>query len=143
MATCLEAKEITMINRDEFIRILFQKRKEEIVVCTMTAAREWQTYSDSPLDFTIAGAMGYVSSIGLGLALAQPKRGVLVLDGDGNLPMNLGTLVSVAEHSPFRKRPLRNLRARASGWQWQGEFHWLRSGGGVEGLRVRRIGCGA
>ena len=44
--------------------------------------------------------MGKASSFGLGLALAQPERGVWVLDGDGALLMNLGALVSIAAARP-------------------------------------------
>ena len=89
-----------MMNRIELVQTLVQYRKDEIVVCTMTAARDWLLHSESPLDFAIVGAMGYASSVGLGLALAQSKRKVLVLDGDGSLLMNLGTLVTIAEQMP-------------------------------------------
>jgi sulfopyruvate decarboxylase subunit beta len=44
--------------------------------------------------------MGMASSIGLGLALAKPKRRVMVLDGDGSVLMNLGTLATIALHGP-------------------------------------------
>ncbi|MBI2857974.1 MAG: hypothetical protein HYX90_02750 [Chloroflexi bacterium] len=44
--------------------------------------------------------MGKASSIGLGLALAQPSRKVIVLDGDGSLLMNLGSLVTIANMAP-------------------------------------------
>jgi thiamine pyrophosphate-dependent acetolactate synthase large subunit-like protein len=46
------------------------------------------------------GSMGLASSIGLGIALAQPTRRVLVLDGDGNVLMNLGTLATIAARAP-------------------------------------------
>jgi sulfopyruvate decarboxylase subunit beta len=45
------------------------------------------------------GSMGMASSIGLGLALAQKKR-VYVIDGDGSLLMNLGSLATIAQHAP-------------------------------------------
>jgi thiamine pyrophosphate-dependent acetolactate synthase large subunit-like protein len=41
------------------------------------------------------GSMGLASSIGLGLAMAQPERRVIVLDGDGSLLMNLGSLATI------------------------------------------------
>jgi phosphonopyruvate decarboxylase len=50
--------------------------------------------------FTMAGAMGAAVSIGLGLALSQPKRRVLVVTGDGELLMNLGALATVAVMRP-------------------------------------------
>jgi thiamine pyrophosphate-dependent acetolactate synthase large subunit-like protein len=46
--------------------------------------------------FTMAGAMGGAAAMGLGLALAQPKRRVLVVTGDGELLMNIGTLATIA-----------------------------------------------
>jgi thiamine pyrophosphate-dependent acetolactate synthase large subunit-like protein len=50
--------------------------------------------------FYMIGSMGLASSIGLGVALAQPRRRVLVLDGDGNVLMNLGALASIAAAAP-------------------------------------------
>jgi phosphonopyruvate decarboxylase len=46
------------------------------------------------------GAMGKTSSVGLGLALAQPAKKVIVMDGDGSLLMNLGSLVTIANMEP-------------------------------------------
>ena len=46
------------------------------------------------------GSMGLASSIGLGLALGQPERRVIVLDGDGSVLMNLGTLATIAHYAP-------------------------------------------
>ena len=56
------------------------------------------------------GSMGLASSIGLGVALVQPHRRVLVLDGDGNLLMNLGALATIAA-----ARPPNHSRAPALG----------------------------
>jgi len=50
--------------------------------------------------FYMIGSMGLAASIGLGVALAQPRRRVLVLDGDGNVLMNLGALASIAAARP-------------------------------------------
>ncbi|MFC1665419.1 thiamine pyrophosphate-dependent enzyme, partial [Pseudomonadota bacterium] len=50
--------------------------------------------------FTMAGAMGAATSLGLGLALGQPDRKVLVVTGDGELLMNVGTLATVAALNP-------------------------------------------
>jgi thiamine pyrophosphate-dependent acetolactate synthase large subunit-like protein len=55
---------------------------------------------DRPENFYMWGAMGSVSSIGLGLALAQPSLRVIVLDGDGSLLMNLGSLATIAAVAP-------------------------------------------
>jgi sulfopyruvate decarboxylase subunit beta len=55
---------------------------------------------DRDESFYMIGSMGLASSIGLGVALAQPRRRVLVLDGDGNVLMNLGTLATIAAAAP-------------------------------------------
>jgi thiamine pyrophosphate-dependent acetolactate synthase large subunit-like protein len=54
------------------------------------------TQADAPARFYMIGSMGLASSIGLGLALVQPSRTVVVLDGDGNVLMNLGGIANVA-----------------------------------------------
>lgn len=54
--------------------------------------------------FYMIGSMGLASSIGLGIAAAQPARSVVVLDGDGNVLMNLGTLATVAATAPANFR---------------------------------------
>ena len=54
----------------------------------------------SPAVFYLAGAMGGAVSMGLGLALAQPERKVLVVTGDGELLMNVGALATVAVRNP-------------------------------------------
>lgn len=51
---------------------------------------------DRPANFYTWGSMGLASSIGLGLAMAQPRLRVFVLDGDGSLLMNLGSLATIA-----------------------------------------------
>ena len=63
-------------------------------------SRELFSVRDRPENFYMLGSMGLASSIGLGLALAQPERKVMVLDGDGSVLMNLGTLATIAHHAP-------------------------------------------
>src|SRR5690349_10041763 len=58
------------------------------------------TAGDRPENFYTWGSMGLASSIGLGLAMAQPTRRVIVLDGDGSLLMNLGSLATIADVAP-------------------------------------------
>jgi thiamine pyrophosphate-dependent acetolactate synthase large subunit-like protein len=55
---------------------------------------------DRPLNFYLWGAMGGAAMIGLGLALAQPDRRVLVLTGDGEALMGLGALATIAAQAP-------------------------------------------
>jgi phosphonopyruvate decarboxylase len=55
---------------------------------------------DDPRIFGFGGAMGAAASMGLGLALAQPDKRVLVVTGDGELLMNVGTLATIAVSNP-------------------------------------------
>jgi sulfopyruvate decarboxylase subunit beta len=82
-------------------QVISQHRNNAIVIATMTANFEWPQVSDNPeLDLVFSGAMGKASSLGLGLALAQPGKKVIVLDGDGSLLMNLGSLITIANMAP-------------------------------------------
>jgi sulfopyruvate decarboxylase subunit beta len=88
-----------MMNLREALQVVADHRGQRIVVATMSSAGVWPSLSDTPLDFIyIPSAMGQAPSLGLGLALAQPRRGVLVLNGDGCMLMNLGSLVTLAHH---------------------------------------------
>jgi thiamine pyrophosphate-dependent acetolactate synthase large subunit-like protein len=72
-----------------------------IIVPTMGAAREWMALGTHPLDFIYApSAMGEAPALGLGIALAQPDRQVIVLNGDGCMLMNLGALVTITAEAP-------------------------------------------
>jgi thiamine pyrophosphate-dependent acetolactate synthase large subunit-like protein len=83
----------------ETLEILAQHRGRRIVLTTMTAVGLWPALSDTPLDFAyMPSAMSQGSSLGLGLALAQPDRGVIVVTGDGSVLMNLGSLVTMADN---------------------------------------------
>ena len=62
-------------------------------------SRELFAAADRPGNFYMLGSMGLASSIGLGLALSQPLR-VCVIDGDGSVLMNLGSLATIAHHAP-------------------------------------------
>jgi thiamine pyrophosphate-dependent acetolactate synthase large subunit-like protein len=85
----------------EALRWLATQRGPALVVATMTTSRLWPAVSQAKeLDLPISNCMGKASSVGLGLALAQPEREVWVLDGDGSLAMNLGSLLSVAQARP-------------------------------------------
>lgn len=55
---------------------------------------------ERPQNFPMLGSMGLATSIGLGVALAQPERRVIALEGDGSLLMNLGTLATIAALAP-------------------------------------------
>jgi sulfopyruvate decarboxylase subunit beta len=89
------------MRRDEALRVLARHvTDDDIVVAVYTTAFDWIAIRNSPLNYIMTGAMGLGSSHALGLALGRPDKRVLVLDGDGSLLMNLGTLVTVAEVAP-------------------------------------------
>jgi sulfopyruvate decarboxylase subunit beta len=72
-----------------------------VVVTIMGAtAAELQSLGHRPNFFYLQHAMGLASSMGLGIALAQPARQVVVLDGDGSVLMNLGGLTTLARYRP-------------------------------------------
>lgn len=89
-----------MMRRDECLEVLARHRTNEIVVAVYKAAQEWIYIAPSDLNYTFTGAMGQGSSHALGLALGRPDRRVVVLDGDGSLLMNLGSLVTIAHAAP-------------------------------------------
>jgi thiamine pyrophosphate-dependent acetolactate synthase large subunit-like protein len=86
-----------MMTQLQALEVLARKRSGQMVVTTMSSAGIWPKLSDSPLDFHyIPSAMGHATDLGLGLALAHPQRGAIVLNGDGCMLMNLGSLVTLA-----------------------------------------------
>ncbi len=85
----------------ESLRILEAVRTDEVVITAMGAAREWMTLGSHPLDFIfVPSSMGQATSLGLGMALAQPDRGIIVCNGDGSTLMNLGSLVTITALAP-------------------------------------------
>lgn len=89
-----------MMKRDECLKVLAQHHTDEIVVPVFQAAFEWIAIKPDALTYLGVGAMGQASSHALGLALGRPDKRILVLDGDGSLLMNLGTLVTIADVAP-------------------------------------------
>ena len=85
---------------EDVLHAIAARRGEAIVVPTMTTAPAWRRIAPGDLSVTCVGFMGGASSLGLGLALARPDRRVLVLDGDGSLLMQLGSLATIAGAAP-------------------------------------------
>jgi sulfopyruvate decarboxylase subunit beta len=83
----------------EALKVLAEHRADRVVITTMASVGYWAELSDSPLDFAyIPSSMGQGPALGLGLSLAHPERGVIVVNGDGSMVMNLGCLVTLADH---------------------------------------------
>ena len=93
-----------MLKNQDAVKVIDSKRNGAIIVPTMIANNVHfglpTVTTDQKLDLPISGAMGKASSVGLGVALAQPDKKVLILDGDGSLLMNLGSLVTLSNKSP-------------------------------------------
>jgi thiamine pyrophosphate-dependent acetolactate synthase large subunit-like protein len=89
------------LDRRAVVRSLLAERGELLLV-TGLGAPAWDATAagDSPLTFPLWGAMGSAAMVGLGLALAQPERAVLVLTGDGEMLMGLGSLATIAIQRP-------------------------------------------
>lgn len=85
-----------MLNKESCLQAIADRRSDEIVVTTMSAASIWGRVSQHELDFaSIGSAMGHAADFALGLALACPGKKVIALNGDGSMLMSLGTLVTV------------------------------------------------
>ena len=77
------------------------ERDNLIVVTGLgSPAYDLASCSNEPLDFPLWGAMGGAAMVGLGLALAQPQYKVMVLTGDGEMLMGLGSLATIAAQHP-------------------------------------------
>lgn len=84
--------------RSELLRELAPVIADHLVVCNIgLASQEMHMIDDRETNFYMLGTMGLASSIGLGLALAQDKK-VVVIDGDGSVLTNLGTLPTIANN---------------------------------------------
>ena len=89
------------MNRLEATRLLVSAIAGEPIVASLGhPAYDLFAAADRPSNFYTWGSMGLASSIGLGLALARPDLRVFVLDGDGSLLMNLGSLATIAWTAP-------------------------------------------
>src|SRR5437870_13923222 len=83
----------------EALEVLAARRGQHLVLTTHGSVDPWVSLSDTPLDFSyVPVSMGQGPALGLGLALAQSRHGVVVVSGDGSLLMNLGCLVTLASH---------------------------------------------
>src|SRR4029079_124012 len=89
------------VKRAECIGMLYSELDDKVVVTIMGAcAQELYDLGHKDNFFYLQHAMGLASSIGLGLALHLPHEKVVVLDGDGSVLMNLGTLATLARYRP-------------------------------------------
>lgn len=87
--------------RVDCLRAIYPELEKSLVVTIMGAvAAELQSLGHRANFFYLQHAMGLASSMGLGLALCMPEQKIMVLDGDGSLLMNLGSLSTMARYRP-------------------------------------------
>ena len=89
------------MRRREVVATLLADRGDLLVVSGLgSTTYDCAAAGDHPLNFYLWGAMGGAAMIGLGLALAQPKRRVLVITGDGEMLMGVGSFATIATRRP-------------------------------------------
>lgn len=117
--------------------------KDVVVVSLGSTGSAWRDQSAPHLTYFASDPMGTAPSLALGLALARPDRRIVLLEGDGDLAMNLGVLITIAGAKPANLRvavftneryetgggqPLPGAEgisfsavARGAGWPWAAE----------------------
>jgi thiamine pyrophosphate-dependent acetolactate synthase large subunit-like protein len=130
----------------ESLRVLHSLRQpDQVVLSTMGAAREWMKLGTHPLDFIYApSAMGEAPALGLGMALSQPDKQVIVLNGDGCMLMNLGSLVTITALAPANLVMVvcDNSVYEVTGRQWTAAAERVRSPGQAVDFCLMARGCG-
>lgn len=89
------------LQRAEVARTLMEQVGDELIVCGLgSPVSDVSSARDRDLNFYLVGAMGSATPTGLGLALAQPDRAVVVVTGDAELMMNIGILATIGIKQP-------------------------------------------
>ena len=89
------------LNRRDAVKALMSACPEALVVAGLgSSAYDLFAAGDRDLNFYLWGAMGGAASMGLGLALAQPSQSIVVLTGDGEQLMGLGSLATIGAQKP-------------------------------------------
>jgi thiamine pyrophosphate-dependent acetolactate synthase large subunit-like protein len=94
--------ELTVFSRTELTKRLVAKLKREEAVVAGIGNTNFDLFAAGhrPQNFYMLGSMGLAVPIALGVAIAQPERGVIALEGDGSILMSLGCLTTVATARP-------------------------------------------
>lgn len=90
-----------MFDRRQLVRDLLSKRTDTLIITGLGSSNyDVAAAGDCDENFYLWGAMGLAISVGLGLAISQPQRRVVVVTGDGETMMGIGSLATVAAHGP-------------------------------------------
>jgi thiamine pyrophosphate-dependent acetolactate synthase large subunit-like protein len=92
---------VAQLDRRDVVHAILRDRGDALVVSGL-GSPTWDVASagDSALNFYLWGAMGGAAMLGFGLALAQPRRRVIVVTGDGEILMGLGSLATIGPERP-------------------------------------------
>jgi sulfopyruvate decarboxylase beta subunit len=97
----MKIEEGSLMSRAQAIAAVLELLTDQpVIICNGFPSREAYKVVDRPTHFYMIGSMGVASAIGLGVALSKPKKKVVVLDGDGNVLMGMGTLATVGALKP-------------------------------------------
>ena len=89
------------MNRRDAIEIISKKITNNVIISANGfMSRDLFDLCEKPSNFYMLGSMGLASSIGLGIAIKNPKKKIFVFDGDGNILMNLGSLTTIGNLKP-------------------------------------------
>ena len=89
------------LRRREIVVELLKDRGDTLVIAGLgSTAWDITAAGDHDLSFPLWGAMGGTVSMGVGLAIAQPERRVLIITGDGDMLMGMGSLATAARQNP-------------------------------------------
>jgi thiamine pyrophosphate-dependent acetolactate synthase large subunit-like protein len=88
------------LDRREVVHAILDRRGNALVVTGLGSSCYDVGVHDHPNTFYLWGAMGAAAMVGLGLALAQPSRRVLVITGDGEMLMGVGALATIGAQKP-------------------------------------------
>jgi thiamine pyrophosphate-dependent acetolactate synthase large subunit-like protein len=90
------------LNRADLTKRLVAKLKHDEAVVAGIGNSNWDLFGAGhrPQNFYMLGSMGLACPIALGVALAQPERGVIALEGDGSILMSLGCLATIGKVVP-------------------------------------------
>src|SRR5437763_11330744 len=93
---------MSLMDRHEAVALVQQALKVDdlAVFTTGMISREAFAGGDRPVNLYVIGSMGLASSLALGMALAQPERRIVAVDGDGSVIMSMGALAMIAREAP-------------------------------------------
>jgi thiamine pyrophosphate-dependent acetolactate synthase large subunit-like protein len=93
-------RQVKLSRREAVARLLKDRGNSLVITGLGSPTYDVAAAGDQALNFYLWGAMGSAATVGLGLALAQPQRRVLVVTGDGEMLMGLGALATIAVKQP-------------------------------------------